>query len=332
MRPIEDQTPNARTWREIPQPLRPRAMSREGRRRFVRAGLRTVGIAGLALAAVWGVIEVAGIWQAEPRRIARAVGTAFVSRIELHTDGRVDQAWVERTLALPKAITLMELDLPRLQQRLLQDAQVRSVVLSKTFPSTLTVTLTERLPVVRLRTDAARDLLVARDGAVFAGIGYDAAQMETLPWLAGARLVRQGDGFAPIEDMTTVADLLARACNEAPALYRTWQVVNVARLRSDGEIEVRSSEVEKITFSTALDFLTQIARLDYVQDSGRVPLKSVNLGLGAQVVVDYDAAAALGKRAAAAARPMDRPAAASAYRFVLPDTNLPSQHRTNRDL
>lgn len=329
MRDIEQTAPNARTWREIPQPVRPRTMSREGRKRFVFAGLKTAGLVVLAGAVGWGLVEVVGTWQAEPRRIARAVGTALVNRIDLRTDGMLDQSWIERTLALPRNVTLMELDLPVLQQRLLANGQVRSVVLNKTFPSTLTVTLAERSPVARLRTEAARDFLVARDGVVFAGFGYDGSPtLESLPWLDGVTLVRMGGGFAPIEHMETVADLLAKARNEAPALYRTWRVVNLARLESDGEIAVRSTEVEKITFSTSLDFFTQIARLDYVQDARKVPLKSVNVGLGPQVVVDYDAAVLPGKTSAAASSARVGPDA----RFVLPISNPQNHRKSNRDL
>lgn len=327
MKETEDQAPNAPTWREIPQPVRPRTMSREGRKRFALSTLKTSGLVLGAVAAVWGIVEVAGIWQAEPKRIARAVGTAFVNRIEVRTDGRLSQDWVERTLDLPKNVTLMELDLARLQQRLLAHGQVRSVRLTKQFPSTLGVVLTERSPVVRLRAEDGRDLFVARDGVVFAGVGYNEAGVTaSLPWLAGISLARTETGFAPIEDMVTVADLLAKAHNEAPGLYRTWTVVNLARLKSDGEIEVRSNEIQKIVFSTQFDFLTQIARLDYVRDTQKAPLKSVNVGLGPQVVVDYDTAAILDKPASNPTR------SASGYRFILPDSNLPAHRPTHRDL
>ncbi|MES1167163.1 MAG: FtsQ-type POTRA domain-containing protein, partial [Pseudomonadota bacterium] len=261
--------PNARTWRQIPQPVRPRAMSRVGRKRFVLAGLKTAGLVGLTGAVGWGLLAMTDAWQSEPRRIARAVGMAPVGRIELQTDGAIDRAWVEKALVLPRNITLMELDLPPLQQRLLASGQVRSVVLTKTFPSTLTVKITERRPVARLRAETGRDFIVARDGVVFTGIGYDPALTESLPWLAGVKLVREGEGFAPIPGLETVADLLAMARSEAPQLYRTWQVVNLARFASDGEIEVHSSEIERIVFSRSLDFYAQLARLDYIRDAPR---------------------------------------------------------------
>jgi cell division protein FtsQ len=317
--------PNARTWRQIPQPVRPRAMSREGRKRFVLAGLKTAGLVGLAGAVGWGVLAMTDTWQSEPRRIARAVGTAPVEKIDLQTDGAIDRAWVEKTLVLPRNITLMELDLTPLQQRLLASGQVRSVVLTKTFPATLTVKITERIPVARLRAETGRDFIVARDGVVFGGIGYDPVLTESLPWLAGVKLVREGEGFAPIPGMETVADLLAMARSEAPQLYRTWQVVDLARFASDGEIEVHSSEIESIVFSSSLDFYAQLARLDYVRDAPRpAPLKSVNVSLGSQVVVDYDAAAALVRPAAPAAR------TAVQHPFAFP--NLQPSGRINRDL
>jgi cell division protein FtsQ len=325
MKDTLDPVPNARTWRQIPQPVRPRTMSREGRKRFAFAVLKTGGLIVLAGTVGWAVVEMTNTWQSEPKRIARAVGTAPVGRVDLVTDGVIDRAWVEGALALPHNITLMELDLAPLQQRLLANGQVRSVVLTKSFPATLTVKITERSPVARLRAENGRDFIVARDGVIFNGIGYDKTMTDSLPWLAGVKVVRAGEGFAPIAGMETVASLLATARNEAPGLYQTWQVVDLARFDSDGEIEVRSSEIAKITFSTALDFDTQVARLDYVREARPAALKSVNLGLGSQVVVDYDATAPLGRPAVPAVKPPVVP-----HPFAFP--NLSTSSRPNRDL
>jgi len=327
MKDTIDPVPNTRTWRQIPQPVRPRAMSREGRKRFALALLKTTGLVVVTGAVGWGILEMASTWQSEPKRIARAVGTAPVGKIDLQTDGAISRAWVEGVLALPASMTLMELDLAPLQQRLLANGQVRTVVLTKSFPATLTVKIAERSPVARLRMENNRDYLVAKDGVIFSGIGYDPAALDALPWLAGVKVVREGDGFAPLAGMETAASLLAMARAEAPELYATWkgQVVNLARLESDGEIEVRSSEIEKIVFSTSLDFRTQLARLDYVRDAKAAPLKSVNLALGSQVVVDYDPAAALARPNVPAAKPSAVP-----HSFAFP--NLPTSSRPNRDL
>src|ERR1017187_5407406 len=119
----------------------------------------------------------------------------------------------------------------------------------------------ERAPVARLQAQfadsAGRTLLVARDGVVFAGMGFDAARLDELPWLAGIKLAGTGGRFAPIEGMNVVADLLAQARLEADPRYATWQVVSLARLQSDREIEVRTKPGTVIVFGADGDFALQ---------------------------------------------------------------------------
>jgi hypothetical protein len=286
--------PATRTWREIPQQVKARAMSPEGRKRLVLAGAKTTGVMALLLAAVWGGCEIISTWRTEPKRIATAADMAPVQEKDLRlvTDGVLDKTWLVAQLALPRNATLLELDLRNLQARLASSGQVKTAMVAKNFPSGLVVTLSERSPVARLRAETGHDFLVARDGVVYAGTGYDPALMEALPWLDGVKLVRVGDGFAPIARMDVVADLLVKGRNEAPQLYQTWRVIDLSRLDSDAEIEVRSSEIPRIIFSTDLDFFTQLSRLDYARDQPGPALKMINVGLGPQVVVTYDETAA----------------------------------------
>lgn len=291
MRETGDVIPNARTWREIPQQVKSRAMSRKGRARFLLASVKTGGALIAMAMAGWSAYEIFTTLQSEPKKIANAVNSAPVKEIAVTTDGVLDRDWVGRTLSLSSNAVLVELDLQRLQLKLLESGQVRSAVLTKTFPSTLSVTLSERAPVAHLMAqlgdEPAIEYLVARDGVVFAGHGHDDEMRRTLPWLTGVSLVKQGRGFAPIGNMEAVSSLLAKARNEAPQLYATWRIVDLSRLASDGEIIVQSAEIEKIVFSTAMDFFAQIARLDYVRDAMRPMPHTVNLGLGAHVVAAY---------------------------------------------
>ena len=134
--------------------------------------------------------------------------------------------------------------------------------------------------------------LVAREGIVFDGIGFDPKMISSLPWLDGVRLVRKDDDFIPIAGMETVADLLAKAKMEAEHLYESWQVVSLARLQSDGEVEVRDRSVAKIFFGTNEDFFRQLARLDLLIDTARRQTEKspsvINLSIGAQVPVTFD--------------------------------------------
>lgn len=294
MTPRNTNTP-ARNWRDIPQQMSPRTMSHEGRRRVMMSVLKTAGFAAVLGGLVWGGFEVAATFREAPSRKSDAMQAAPVKDLVLMTDGVLDQAWMNRTLALPKNTSLMALDLYQLRNRLLASGQVRTATLTRSFPSTLTVSLSERAPVARLsaqdKDETPRTLLVARDGVVYEGVGYDAAMVKTLPWLAGVKLTRAGVTFQPIAGMEPVAELLAKAKLEAEHLYNTWKVVSLEHLESDGEIEVATKNATKITFGVTEDFFRQLANLDAILDAAAAhpekSLRDINLAVGSQVPVAF---------------------------------------------
>jgi cell division protein FtsQ len=309
-------TPPVRTWRDIQQSIAPKAMSSEGRRRLMWGTAKSVGALCVLCFACWGTYEIACTWEKNPGRIAAPMKSDPVRTVTLRTDGVLDHAWVMRTLALPKNIGLMELDLYALQARLIGSGQVRTAVLTRKFPDILTVLVEERSPVARVMAqvggDAPTAFLVARDGVVFAGAGYDQALLNTLPYLDGVALKRASGKFEPIAGMDTVAELLGTAHANIPQLYRGWQVVSLARLATDGEIIVRSQQIAEITFGTREDFFTQVAKLDQIAEEAKVHadgarLRSVNLAVGgSQVPVAFELPAAPGANALSAA-PLTRP-------------------------
>ena len=79
------------------------------------------------------------------------------------------------------------------------------------------------------------------------------------------------------------ADLLATARNEVPHLYANWQVLSLARLASDGEIEVQATDVERVVFGKSESFFRQLAQLDvlldFVQAHPEKPLREINLAV-----------------------------------------------------
>jgi len=234
-------------------------------------------------------------------QLARASNAEPIREVVLRTDGVLDQAWIMRRLALLPEATLVDVDLALLRERLLADRQVVTASLTRKFPATLEVTLSERSPVARLnvRTGGAgtapRPHLVARDGVVYSGHGYAPELLGELPWLGGVRLRRTSPeasllnaDFAPIFGMPLVAELLATARNEAPALYKTWRVVSLARLESDAEIEVKTAAIDRIIFNAreSAGFLRQVAQLDLLLDSvqpGAGAISEINLAIGRMV-------------------------------------------------
>ena len=294
--------PQVRTWRDIQQAIAPKAMSSEGRKRLQVATVKTVAVLfGLCLVGL-GVYEGMRMWEQNPMAIQSPVKSAPVKYIDSRSDGVLDKNWVTRTLELPKTAGLMELDLYALRNRLLESGQVRTAVLTRKFPETLVVMIEERSPVLRLRTQVGasptKDFLVARDGVIYDGIGYDATLLATLPYLADLPLKLVQGRFQPVEGMEKVADLLSTARANIPALYSGWHVVSLARYALDGEIIVRSKDIKEITFGTReSDFFKQVAQLDLIVETGHVqadhPALSINLAVGgAQVPVVFETPAA----------------------------------------
>lgn len=289
--------PETRNWREIPQQVRPRAMSHEGRRRMAMGVMRASIGAAVIIGVSWGAWQMVGVLRENPDSLPDAAKTDRVRSLVLVTDGVLDKNWLARTLTIAPDATLMGIDINQLRQKVLADRQVSSAAIVRNFPDALTVRISERSPVARLMAQAdgaePKMLLVARDGVAFSGTGFDQAMVETLPWIDGIRLSLVAKSLAPIEGMKAVSDLLASAKLEAENLYRTWKVISLAHLSTDGEIEVHTRDGMKIIFGTKEDYLRQIARLDLLVDASTDPtrpLREVNLALGAQVPVSYGTA------------------------------------------
>ena len=283
------------SWRQIRQGVQRHVMSRTGRRRRVQGWCKlSLRSCGTVLAA-WGLYEIAHAWQTDRAAVTDAIPSDPVRDLSVVTDrgGVLTKAWVRDVLDLPPNASLMTLDLAALRGRLLAFPQVRGAELTRQFPDVLGVSLQERTPVVRVQAVDAQgfpqQLLVAKDGVVYAGLNYDPQKIAGLPYLDGARLVRDGRGFRPIEGMDAVSDLLSTAQLQAPHLYSGWRVVSLARLAGQDEIVVRSQEIPEVVFSRAEAFFPQLARLDYVTDAmNRLPnpaIKTVNLALGSHVPI-----------------------------------------------
>ncbi len=329
MNPPAINLPPPRSWRDLPQPVKPRAMSREGRRRRIFALARTVGLTGVVLAACWGGMEMWATLQTNPGRLVAPADGTPVRGLVVRTDGTLDETWVRETLALPPQAALLALDLAALQHRLLGSGQVEVAELTRLLPDRLGVTLHERVPVGRILAQsgdsAPRTWLMARDGTVFAGVGLTPEALEQLPYLDGVRLKAAGTGLAPIEGATAaaVADLLAAARTGVPALARGFRVVSLAQFATNGVIVVKSAAVQEIIFDARESFPRQVELLDLAlakvaEARGPFgpagPMASVNLAVGGshnQVPVSLGLAVNGGTTSAR--RTLPAPTAADAY-------------------
>jgi hypothetical protein len=283
-------------------------MSSGGRWRVVMAGCRGAAWIALLGGLGWGTWTVVAALQDNPRQIPEVAKSIPVRPPELKTmrDGVLDDAWLARTLELPLGASLMELDLENLQARVLADQQVLTANITRLFPDRLIVQVTERMPIARIRVDLGgvqRDLLVARDGVLFFGTGFESGMLKTLPWLDGIVISREGAAFRPVPRMDIVAQLLADAQFSAPHLYQYWQSVSLARLEADRELEVTMKSGTKALFTAKGSFFVQLANLDeIVERLSRIPgiRARIDLTLGREVPVTIETVAATDVRPASA--------------------------------
>jgi cell division protein FtsQ len=261
---VETREPGS--WRSIQQRVRGHPKTapalKRSRARVGRA------LAGLTLfAAVVGGIGY-GIWQLDrvPESVSSTVKANPIEEIVLLTDGVLSDEWINRRLEISPETGLMEVDIQAIKARLEAEGQVASATISRRFPSTLVVSLNERNPVARLVTvnEEGRRVvyLVAMDGVVYRGFGYDPELIDRIPFLDGIRLVRREGGFKPLPRLDDVAGLYALAEQIAPHLVSQWRIVSLDRRPF---IVIRTAEVNEIIFEPG-SYRQQLARLDYILD------------------------------------------------------------------
>lgn len=303
-------------------------MSRTGRWRQWKSGFRTVGLGVLIAVLGWGGWKATAVWRENSRAMPAVTKAVPIRPPELVTSrgGVLDHAWLERTVELPRNVSLMEVDLDKLRDRVLSDGQVLTATVTRHFPDRLVVKISERTPALRIRVEFGgepRELLVAQDGVVFAGSGFDRPLLDTLPWLGGVSLGRNGAWFRPIPEMRLIAGWLAQVHNEAPHLYEQCHVVSVARLAYDRELDVTLKNGTTVIFSTQASLITQLARLDAILDRlAHAPSARarIDLSLGREVPVMIE--------------PLVKPDARSAAAGpgATPMISLTSSSKTKREL
>lgn len=231
------ETPS-RTWRDIAQsggrkPTTPAARQR----RFSLAMQATGAFLGLVLmaAAIGFLIYLAN---APGRRLNFANPRDPVRQVSFTSNGVLTRDWFLRTQRELMGKPLMEVDLQAVKRTLLANGQVREAVAAINLPDRLEIRIAERQPILRARLAMPdgrvdRDWLIASDGVIFKGQLYPAKTMANLPFLAGLRFSRQGDGFAPLTGMEVVAECLEALRARLPEVYSSLRYVDCRKFAGD---------------------------------------------------------------------------------------------------
>ncbi|MEM9159001.1 MAG: FtsQ-type POTRA domain-containing protein [Verrucomicrobiota bacterium] len=282
------------SWKNIDQEVKKKDMSDASRRHFRSKALRKLAFAvcGLAVAAV--VVKYALFDDRAPELLSKAGRSLPVKSIEVQGDGALGFQWAMEYLELEdKELDLLTVDIQGLKGHLEKVPQIKRADVHREYPDGLFISIHERSPIARINAvDKQGDriaLYVDGEGTIFPGMDYDKQMTRSLPHLAGIRLKREGEGFAPIEGIESLDKLLSEARTIAPHIYKTWNVVSLEKLP---QIVVKSRRAKEIVFEPR-NYRRQLAKLDYIMDHQRGSLNSqmarVDLTLGAQVPVRLSA-------------------------------------------
>lgn len=262
---------------------------------------RTLGVVCALGALAAGLMFVAYLVRDNQQRLSFAAPTKPAVEVVFESDGVLSRGWFAEHFRDPGK-PLREIDLRSLKEGIERHGQIHSARVSVRLPDQLIVRVQEREPILRARLQPSDadpiDLLIASDGTVYAGSDYPAQALARLPYIAGIRVSREGDGFQSLQGMETLAELLRLARVEAPELYRGWRVVSCEQYDGDpyalnAVLRVRGRHVREAVFLPH-DFGPQLERLKQVVEHARregvgPPLHRVDLTLDSRAVVQVTA-------------------------------------------
>jgi len=288
----------SQSWRELAGRRKKHLNSPQARRRRQQRILR-LGLFFLAVLSLFG----GGFWLLSMlgnRDEAIQINTPsrLVERIVFDTDGVLPDRWLGSVIELKKGSTMMDVDIHAIKVDLEKEEQVLSASVERVFPSTLKISVQERVPVLRIAVEGPGgrpvERLVATDGTIYRGVGYPKPTLSNLPFLEP---YRHSDGrIKPLRGIERVAELLAEARGRQPNLARTWKIVSLKGFSGDPSligqvIAIRSTRVPEIVFGAGSDFGQQLDRLglilEYVRARGNPSLKRIDLSLRGSAAVQF---------------------------------------------
>ena len=286
----------AQSWRGLAGPRRSRIGTSMARKRRWAPLLKLVGIL-LIVSVITGVLyRFVQLLDRDARGAVAAVTNNPVESILFYTDGVLTENWLQKTIDSQMGMSIMEVDIFALKAKIEENPQVKSASVERVFPSSLSIKITERKPLMRLVTASSdgkkRLRLVARDGLVYRGFDYSKNELKRLPYLLPYQ--NADKSYLPIRGIEQVAELLDLASSAQPELFETWQVVSLQYFNGNTSlpgqvIEVRSTLVPKIVFGASKDFSLQMDRLlyilNYFEKNGDPSLRKIDLSLRGSAAV-----------------------------------------------
>lgn len=247
---------------------------RRFRRAHVKPARRRRWRSIVRLAAVYavGLVLVGAVAYQASGAVAQA-GVLQIDRLVVTGNERVPDAIVLATLDGLKGQNLVLTDLETWRQRLLGSPWVRDAALRRSLPSTVEVTVAERVPTVLARIDS-RLYLVDEQGIVIAAYGPEHSAFD-LPIVDGFTLSKPVPGAQVDRTRAALAARVVAALRGKPELARRLSQIDVSdahnariRLAEDGALLILGEDqflprVESY-LQLADTLRTTVPEIDYV--------------------------------------------------------------------
>jgi len=287
------------SWRDIQQAnRRSKATSKAVRMRRLKWFFRVSFGVLLLGALVAGAIGLVYLYNSSKEPVAEPL--SLTTEIVFETDGVLNTAWFRERFEDVLQADVRELDVSAVKARLESMGQVASASVTVQLPSLLRVKLNERDPLLRVRVRGddgqLETYLLSRGGHIFQGHGYPVDTLRRLPGVAGLKLKRFREGFAPVEGIEEIAHLLEYTRSVLPSVYRHWEVVDLRDWNS-GEVyqpslvRIRSAHIKELVFSTQ-NVEEQVKRLaGILEHTQRYQLGQptfIDLSFGDEAVIRYN--------------------------------------------
>lgn len=227
--------------------LRGQRRANRGPRRLSRSTFRRLAIL-LALLTLVGV----GIWT------AAAAGRApelMVNRIWVEGNERLSDGEILELLELDEQAYILSLDLEQLRQKLLRSAWVSEVELTRVLPATLTLHITERLPVGIAVLDEL--YLLAADGVILDQLGAHHNSVNDLLVIRGIGSDERpgasvGSGGGVARGRAELAGRIASSIVAEPNLSRTVSELDVTSGPDSVRLHLRRPEITMLVSEESL--------------------------------------------------------------------------------
>ena len=233
------------------EPGRPRERAADRPRRAPARHLARLTTLLLVAALVVGAVL--GVWEGY-RRFVR-LSYFRVAEIQVEGNLQVASEDVVASLALPSETSILEVDLPMLSRRAMQNPWIKEALLSRRLPLSLTVRVVERVPEAVFIAD--RRYLLSADGVILAALEGD--DLPTLPTLRAAtpRRVKVGER------------ILSSEMAQGLSVWRQFQLANAVQgekayeiaMGGDGSYVVNLGQQMPVIRLRAQDMHEQLRRL-----------------------------------------------------------------------